>query len=125
MMTLKKLAALFVAIVLIVTGLVWLRANRRERKRQVAYQAVVAMYSRDLSPETTRDDVEQYVRSHGAQPESDQQPSSPKVHDIMVRLGEQRPPWFCNRVIVFLRLEFDNTGKYRGASLKPEPQQCL
>jgi hypothetical protein len=62
---------------------------------------------------------------HGAKPESDQQPTSPNANDIMVRLGEQPPPWFCNRVIVFLRLEFDSAGKYRGASLKSEAQQCL
>ena len=124
-MTFKKIAALFIVTVLVAVSFVWLRATLRERKRQDAYQAVVAMYSRDLSPGTTRDNVELYLRAHGAKPETDQQPNSTNAHDIMVRLGEQPPPWFCNRVIVFLRLEFDNTDKYRGASLKPEAQQCL
>ncbi len=101
-MTFKKIAALFIVTVLVAVSFVWLRASLRERKRQANYRATVAMYSRDLPLGITRDAVEKYILIHGAKPESDQQPTSPNAHDIMVRLGEQPPPWYCNRVIVFL-----------------------
>jgi hypothetical protein len=42
-----------------------------------------------------------------------------------VRLGQEPAPLYCSRSIVFLKLAFDSSDKYRGASLKPELQECL
>lgn len=121
----SKQALWFVMLILVGISLAWLRVHFKKRKRQSAYQATALMYSRDLPVKASRDTVVRYIRSHGAQPESDLQPDSPDADDIMVRLGEEPPPFYCDRLVVFLRLQFDTEDKYRSASLKPELQDCL
>src|ERR1035441_4291965 len=116
-------------VVLVVVGLgiivsrLWSR--HADRRREAGSQAVVAMYSRDLHPGATREDVEGYVRLHGGRPEGDQQPLPPITDDIVVRLGEDPSPWYCSRRVTYLLLKFDDADAYRGASLKPELQDCM
>ncbi len=56
-MTFRKITPLSFVLVFVAISLVWLRASLRERKSQAMYQATVALYSRDLRPGITRDDV--------------------------------------------------------------------
>ena len=118
---------LVAVLVLVFLGIILFRTRSRstERKREAEYQAVVATYSRDLRPGATREDVEEYIRRRGAQPERDQQPLPPITNDIVVRLGEDPSPWYCSRQVAYLLLKFDDADTYRGASLKPELQDCM
>ena len=114
-----------VAIVLVGIAGAELVGRFKEKNRQAPYQGILAMYSKEIPIGATRAQIEQYVRAHGAQPGPDQQAEEPDYHDIVVRLGEAQSPWYCSRVVVYLKLEFDAADRYRGASLKPEAQDCL
>jgi hypothetical protein len=102
-----------------------LHGRIKEERRQASYQALLAIYSGEVPKNASRAQVEKYIRSHGAQPEHDQQPVPPAINDIVMRLGEAQSPWYCSRVVVYLKLEFDAADRYRGASLKPEAQDCM
>jgi hypothetical protein len=126
-MTLRiKLALSITLLALATISILWLRAFVIDRKHQARYQTAVAMYSHDLTEGASRSEVEQYIRAHGAQPEQDPQPyPASEARSILVWLGKERGTWYCSGEIVYIKLAFDNTDKYRSASLKSELQQCL
>jgi hypothetical protein len=70
------------------------------QKREAGFQSVAAMYSRDLRTGANRDEIEQYIRAHGAQPERDLQPLAADSNNLLVRLGERPSPWYCSREVV-------------------------
>jgi hypothetical protein len=122
-----KLSITIAVLTLLAIGIFITReiAHAAVQKREAGFQNIAAMYSRDLKAGTNRDEIEQYVRTHSAKPESDQQPLAADSNNFLVRLGERLSPWYCSREVVYLDIEFDAADKYRGTSLKPEFQDCL
>lgn len=122
-----KLSIPLAELILIIVGITLMRRREHtvERKREAAYNAITAMYSRDLKPGITRAEVRQYIYAHGATPEGDSEPDSPSWNDILVRLGDQPPPWYCSRLVTYLKLRFDSNDRYQNAALKDEGQDCM
>jgi hypothetical protein len=115
-----------IAAVFVVIGLVtWLTDHVKARKRQARYQAAITNYASDLRQGISRNSVEQYLQAHDLRGQHDPQPDSPSSRDVLVLIGEDPSPWYCNHLYVFAQLQFDDEDKYRGASLKREFGQCL
>jgi len=122
-----KLFIPFAALILVILGITLTRSREHtaKQKREAAYNAITAMYSRDLNPGITRAEVRQYIYAHGATPEYDSEPDPHSWNDILVRLGDEPPPWYCSRQVSYLQLRFDSNERYQNAALKVEGQECM
>jgi hypothetical protein len=80
-------------------------AKMSQRKRQLEYRNITNMYSEALKAGSTREIVEAYLRSHG---KSFQQSSGhTNAWDDLVRIGQERGPWYCDEVNVYVVFVFD------------------
>ena len=122
-----KLAWWLVVLVVIGLGVAALKHGMhvREQGREAGCQTALADYSRNLRPGATREEVEQFIRRHGAHSEADTEPDSPGSRDVLVQLGENPPPLYCSRRVTYLQLKFDEDDRFRNASLKEELQDCM
>jgi hypothetical protein len=95
-----------VAVALVAAAGHYWRKERGKEARQLAYQAALRAYSRDLKPGLTRKEVEAYFQTRGAKFEKiccvGQQHSAD-----LVKIGEEDSPWYCGDAdFVYLVFEF-------------------
>jgi hypothetical protein len=84
--------------------------KRAERKRQTRYEAVLKEYSGALKSGISRREVESYLRLRDR---SFRQMCCIRVrrdaYADIVRIGEEKAPWYCNKYNIYVAFEFETT----------------
>jgi len=107
------LELIFVALALSIVGAgTWygLKAQA-QRKREAAYEATLRSYDQMLKPGRTRKEVEDYLRARNASIEHmccvDVDRLSDRASwDDLVKIGQEKPPWFCSENYVYIAFQF-------------------
>ena len=119
---------LTVAVLLIALGLSCERDEERRgaRARRAIYQQTVKEFSDALKQGTARSEVESYLRSRDRKFErSSRLSNSASGAADLVKIGAEKPPWYCNRVDIFVALKFSWTDKLQDVDLYSELVDCL
>ena len=103
----------FVALALSVVGVgTWygLKAQAQGR-REAAYQMTLHSYDQVLKPGTTRGEVEGYLGARNTPFERmccvDAERLSDRASwDDLVKIGQEKPPWFCSENYVYIAFQF-------------------
>jgi hypothetical protein len=97
-------------------GIKDMRDKRAEHKRQIEYQSVLKEYSGVLKPGMSRHEAESYLQSKGL---SFRQMCcvgrTRTAWADLVRIGEEKPPWYCNQYDIYVAFEFE-TAEPRGTT---------
>jgi hypothetical protein len=128
-------AALLVVCVLGIKSVI---EKRAARKRQTEYEAVLREYSGSLKSGMPRREVESYLRLRGR---SFRQMCCIRVrrnaYADIVKIGEEKAPWYCNKYNVYVAFEFETTephgtvpdardsDRLESTSLFPWLEECL
>jgi hypothetical protein len=109
--------------------------KRAAQKRQTEYEAVLREYSGALKSGMSRREVESYLRLRGR---SFRQMCCIKVprnaYADIVKIGEEKAPWYCNKYNVYVAFEFETTephgtvtdaDRLETTSLFPWLEECL
>jgi hypothetical protein len=103
---------------LIVVG-IWLTHHLREKhnsaKREAWYQTVLAESKSAFKPGTPRGEVEQHFRVHHTQFKHmccvanyrGQPVTLSATYDDLVKIGQEKAPWFCSEHNVYIAFEFN------------------
>lgn len=112
-MTRKHRITLTVSFVLLVGCVLALRnviEGRNAKKRQVQYQAALESYSDAMKPGSSRRDVEFYLHQRKL---PFQQLCCVRerrsAYADLLKVGEEKVPWFCNKNNTYVALEFEAT----------------
>ena len=114
-----KVLMIIASIALIGSG-IWLVQHVRERhkaaEREASYQTVLAKYTSELKPGTSREQVERHLQTDGRRFRQmccvenfrGQYVSLKGAgYDDLVKIGEERAPWFCSENNVYIAFEFN------------------
>jgi hypothetical protein len=77
--------------------------------RRPAYQASLETFARVLKPGMTRGEVRAYLQRQG-RPTVQMccmRPRHSKAFDVLTKIGEESPPWYCSAHNVYVGFEFD------------------
>ena len=100
-------AALLIVCVL---GIISVIEKRGARKRQTEYEAVLKEYSGALKSGMTRREVESYLRLSGRPFRQMCCIRVPRnAYADIVKIGEEKAPWYCNKYNVYVAFEFETT----------------
>ena len=117
----KRLKVLMIVavVVLIVFGS-WrgqhLRERRKAAEREAQYQTLLAKYTSELKPGMSREQVEQYLQINGkrfsqmccvANFRGEHASFIGSSWDDLLKIGEERTPWFCSENNVYIAFEFN------------------
>jgi hypothetical protein len=84
--------------------------KRAERKRQTEYEAGLKEYSGALKPGMSRREVESYLRLRGHSFRQMCCIAVPRnAYADLVKIGEEKAPWYCNKYNVYVAFEFETT----------------
>lgn len=107
------LKLIFVALALSIVGAgTWYGLKARaQRKREAAYEATLRSYDHMLKPGMTRKEVEDYLRGKNAPIEQMccvevERLSQRASWDDLVKIGQEKPPWFCSENYVYIAFQF-------------------
>jgi hypothetical protein len=99
-----------VLFILCVLGIKSASENRAKRKRQTEYEAVLRGYSGALRSGMSRREVESYLRFRGRSFRQMCCIRAPrKAYADLVKIGEEKAPWYCNKSNVYVAFEFETT----------------
>ena len=118
-------------LVFVVIGVLGYAVHRRyarleEQRREIAYQQTLRSCSKALKPGTTREKVEEYLRSRRLNfRQSCCLQSATGVNDILVKIGEESPPWYCGELNVYIGFKFTPHAKHDIAFPESDPQDML
>jgi len=102
--------ALLVAVAIAAFALRYLHEKRAQAKHEIAYEAAVKSYSKDLRPGMTRREVEDYLSASGTPFRHmccvNMKGSSGGVYDDLVKIGEEDVPFACSENNVYVAFEF-------------------
>jgi hypothetical protein len=91
--------------------LLWTRyAAEQAKQREAGYEQALRSYSDLLKPGMTRKQVESYLRASGASFRHQccmEQPSG-GAWDDLVKIGSERPPWYCGEHNVYIGFAFSS-----------------
>ena len=82
---------------------------RAQRKREDSYRATLRSYSEVLGPGMSRETVESYLREKNAEFRQMccvDTKLSKGIYDDLVRVGQERAPWFCSENNVYIAFQF-------------------
>src|SRR5215468_282583 len=101
-------------------------ARLEEQRREISYQQTLRSYSEALKPGTTRQKVEDYLRSRALSFRQSccLQPAT-GVNDYLVKIGEESPPWYCRDLNVYIGFKFTPHAKHDIAFPVSDPQDML
>ena len=100
--------------------------RRAARARQIVYQEAVNEYAVALKLGTSRSEVESYLHSRDRKFErSSRLSNSASGAADLVKIGAERPPWFCSRLDFFAAFKFSWTDKLQDVVLYSELVDCL
>ena len=132
------LAGIVVLSIVACIGVKGLFDTKAAKERQTRYKAELKNYSDALRPGTSRLEVEAYLQQHHR---PYQQMCCVAIHRSayadLVKVGQERPPWYCNQNNIYVAFEFDATephgltadardsDKLLGTKLFPWLEQCL
>lgn len=85
--------------------------TQAQRSREAAYQQALRSYDQMLKPGTSRKDVEDYLRARNTSFEHmccvDVERLSDRASwDDLVKIGQEKPPWFCSENYVYIAFQF-------------------
>jgi hypothetical protein len=84
--------------------------NRAKRQRQTDYEAVLREYSGALRSGMSRLEVESYLRLRGHSFRQMCCIRAPRnAYADLVKIGEERAPWYCNKFNFYVAFEFETT----------------
>jgi hypothetical protein len=84
--------------------------KRAARKRQTEYEAVLREYSGALKSGMSRREVESYIRLRGRSFRKMCCIRGPRnAYADIVKIGEEKAPWYCNKYNVYVAFEFETT----------------
>ena len=115
---------MIIAAIAVVILALWLVRDVRERhkaaEREINYQIVLAKYSSALKPGMIREQVEQHLQTGGtrfrqmccvANFRGQHMSLAGAGWDDLVKIGEERGPWFCSENNVYVAFEFNPKSK--------------
>ncbi len=86
----------------------------RAKQREAGYHAELGAYSAALKPGTTRMDVEAFLRRKGREfTQMCCMNHSKNAYDDLIRIGTERPPWYCSAQNVYIGFEFVSSGSHQ------------
>jgi hypothetical protein len=117
----KGLKVLMIAAAIALIGFsTWLVPHVRERhraaEREARYQTVLAKYTHELEPGTSREQVERHLQTDGrrfrqmccvANFRGQYVNLKGAGYDDLVKIGEESAPWFCSENNVYIAFEFN------------------
>ena len=117
----KRLKVLMIIAAIALIGFsIWLVQHVRERhkaaEREASYQTVLAKYTGELKPGTSREQVEQHLQTDGrrfrqmccvANFRGQYVSLKGAGYDDLVKIGEESAPWFCSENNVYIAFEFN------------------
>ena len=128
-------AALLIVCVLGIKSVI---EKRAARKRQTEYEAVLREYSGALKSGMPRREVESYLRLRGRSFRQMCCIGVPRnAYADIVKIGEEKPPWYCNKYNVYVAFEFEtpephgtvtdarDSDRLETTSLFPWLEECL
>jgi hypothetical protein len=108
------------------------------KERQTLYTAALKDYSDALGPGTSRREVEAYLqRGHHPYRQMCCVANHRSAYADLVKVGEEKAPWYCNQNNIYVAFEFDTTEPHGltadardsdtllGTKLFPWLEQCL
>ena len=121
----KRLKVLMIVAAIALIGFsIWLVQHVRERhkaaEREASYQTVLAKYTGELKPGTSREQVERYLRTNGkgfkqmccvANFKGEYVSLHGSGYDDLVRIAEESAPFFCSENNVYIAFEFNPKSK--------------
>ncbi len=115
---------MIVAAIALIGFSIWLVQHVRERhkaaEREASYQTVLAKYTGELKPGTSREQVERYLRTNGkgfkqmccvANFKGEYVSLHGSGYDDLVRIAEESAPFFCSENNVYIAFEFNPKSK--------------
>ena len=100
-------AALLIVCVLGIKSVI---EKRAARKRQAEYEAVLREYSGAVKSGMPRREVESYLRLRGRSFRQMCCIGVPRnAYADIVKIGEEKAPWYCNKYNVYVAFEFETT----------------
>jgi hypothetical protein len=79
--------------------------ERAREKREAEYDLARRTYAAVLQPGITRKDVEDYLRRNNVVT------SSRSPDELLIKIGQEDPPWFCSDSNVYVKFQFDHHGQ--------------
>jgi hypothetical protein len=97
-------------LIICVLGIKGVMDKRAERKRQTEYEVVLKEYSDALKSGMSRREVESYLRLRGRSFQQMCCVTVPRnAYADIVKIGEEKAPWYCNKYNVYVAFEFGTT----------------
>lgn len=108
-------ALLVLSVLLLAWGVVTHQSRKEQaRRRAAAYEATLREYSAVLKRGMTRKTVEDYLRKQNAGfTHSCCMGASHNAWDTLVKIDEEKPPWFCSEQYVYVGFEFVSDAPHR------------
>ena len=97
----------FLALLLIVVGLVFFWPSSRHYISNRQQQAAREFYQQNLTEGMTREQVQVFLDSHQSQQLSMLFVQHPLHGSISIPLGEIPGPWYCSREVAYLQFNFN------------------
>jgi hypothetical protein len=95
----------------VVAEVVHYREGSAQEKRERMYRQIVESYSLLFTPGTTREQVEGYLHSRNIPIQHmccvDFKAHSHDVFDDLVKIGQEKAPWFCSEKNIYVAFQFD------------------
>ena len=108
----KRRLLLLIVTIIVASSAIYLRyvfKAEAMKKREVAYQADLQTYSRNLNPGLTRKDVESYLRARNIGFRQMCCVLERSAFADLVKIGQEDAPWFCSEEYVYIAFEFTAT----------------
>jgi hypothetical protein len=92
-----------------------IHSAEQARRREAAYQAKLASFSKALKSGTTRKDVEGYLRENGYEFRRMccMNHSGKNAWDDLTQIGKEPHPWYCSEHSVHIGFEFVSDGSHQ------------
>lgn len=84
--------------------------TQAQAKRETTYQAALRSYQQGLKPGMSRKEVEEYLRLKNTsfRQMCCVEDHSKKSLDDLTKIGEEKPPWYCNENNVYIAFQFSD-----------------
>jgi hypothetical protein len=98
-----------IIVVFLVISLRFAIKEEGEKKREVAYQTALQVYSENLKPGLTRKDIESYLQAGNVTFDRMCCVEERSTFADLIKVGQEDAPWYCIDEYVYIAFEFTAT----------------
>ena len=123
-------AALVLVLLAVAAGVQHEFETRAQGKRQAGYESALREYQQVLKPGMTRKEVEGYLHNQNRDFEQTccvdpKELATRSSWDDILKIGEEKPPWYCGANNVYIAFQFADHERRRGYEIRDSDMDTL